>query len=102
MTAGYGGGAAARTFPGGDYTMDHAAAVISRDARGRIGGILYTALDTRRLARICAGRGAPLDRTFGTSTLIAALAGSSFVAMLKPSNTSFEAVYHVTRSRSEA
>lgn len=51
MTSAFGVAAFRVDLPGGDYTMDHSAAVFLVDARARIVGIFTPPFDTRRLAR---------------------------------------------------
>lgn len=51
MTSAFGVAAFRVDLPGGDYTMDHSAAVFLVDARARIVGIFTPPFDTRRLAQ---------------------------------------------------
>jgi protein SCO1/2 len=51
MTAAFGVAALRVDLPGGDYTMDHSAAVFLVDARARIVGIFTPPFDTGRLAQ---------------------------------------------------
>jgi protein SCO1/2 len=51
MTAAFGVAAVRVDLPGGDYTMDHSAAVFLVDGRGRIVGIFTPPFDTRNFAQ---------------------------------------------------
>jgi protein SCO1/2 len=51
MTAAFGVAALRVDLPGGDYTMDHSAAVFLVDARARIVGVFTPPFDTRRFAQ---------------------------------------------------
>jgi protein SCO1/2 len=51
MTAAFGVAAVRVDLPGGDYTMDHSAAVFLVDARARIVGVFTPPFDSRRLAQ---------------------------------------------------
>ena len=51
VTAAFGVATVRVDLPGGDYTMDHSAAVFLLDTQGRIVGIFTPPFDTRRLAR---------------------------------------------------
>ncbi|HEX6510595.1 MAG TPA: SCO family protein [Chloroflexota bacterium] len=51
MTAAFGVAAVRVDLPGGDYTMDHSAAVFLVDERARIVGVFTPPFDTRRFAQ---------------------------------------------------
>ena len=51
ITASFGVAAARVDLPGGDYTMDHSAAVFLMNAQGRIAGIFTPPFDTRSFAQ---------------------------------------------------
>jgi protein SCO1/2 len=51
MLAGFGVAALRVDLPGGDYTMDHSAAVFLVDARGRIVGVFTPPFDVQRFAQ---------------------------------------------------
>jgi protein SCO1/2 len=51
VTAAFGVATVRVDLPGGDYTMDHSAAVFLVDTRGRIVGIFTPPFDTRRFAQ---------------------------------------------------
>jgi protein SCO1 len=51
MTAAFGVAAVRVDLPGGDYTMDHSAAVFLLDTRGRIAGLFTPPFDTRRFTQ---------------------------------------------------
>jgi protein SCO1/2 len=51
LTAAFGIAVARVDLPGGDYTMDHSAAVFLLDTHGRIVGIFTPPFDTRRFAQ---------------------------------------------------
>ena len=51
MTAAFGVAALRVDLPGGDYTMDHSAAVFLVDARGRVVGVFTPPFDTRRFVQ---------------------------------------------------